>query len=417
LNLVIIVVAIVVASICVALSKTPLYRLRYLYVTIIILFFVWYTVFLLMILNGFSIEDAIYWLIITAFNAQPLKEPPSNPFIQNLLMVNTTTSFFLLSIILTMVVEYVMRKTLEFHERGIKGLDTYTEWKNHVVFIGWTKALQVALEELTRINPNERIVIVSSPEDIVRFSEQYYREKQKFQNVITVGGDIFSDETLERAQVWKARSIVISLDDDSKTISALLHVNQVIKKRKDDRTREINIVVELLRDEYVKYIKAVDRMEGVRIIPVISRSLVGRLFASAIMEPAVLAFLCDATSITYGVVDLREEKASRIIERVLGQRYKVKYLDLQKKLLEIKTPERLIILGVIKRSAKNVDEVQPPEPDLEIEPDDSIIALRYTEQKNTNCYVSEYEQCYYIDEYEWFGKKRLESCGICKYRG
>ncbi|OYT37432.1 MAG: hypothetical protein B6U89_07300, partial [Desulfurococcales archaeon ex4484_58] len=321
--------------------------------------FMWSLSFtLLTILGGLSISDAIYWIIVSTVGAEPLREAPTDPMIQNILLIDAVSSFILLAFIITLIVESFTRKAMEAYKRERGGIGKHVNWRDHIVIVGWTRASESAYEELQRITHRKYgIVIVDTPENIEKIKDKMGEPPS---NVEFIGGDPCDDKTLESANIHNAKSVIISLDDDSRSALALLHIKQVLKKHSDELKESgrgrVNVVVEVLRDENEPLIRNAGVGEYINTIVVVSRSLIGRLFASAILEPSVLAFMCDSTSATYGVTAFDEVEAREII----GDQ-PVKYGEIQKKLLEESDrSKRKLILAVIRRSEKGLEKILPP---------------------------------------------------------
>ena len=113
---------------------------------------------------------------------------------------------------------------------------------------------------------------------------------------------ILDEENLERAGLSSVEHVIICYEDDSKSLHATALVKSINK--------EAHVTV-LAKDKATIRILRQMGVEG--IVPM---SVLGRLLASTAFEPAVTAFISDATTAKEGV-DLTEEKASgRTIEEV-----------------------------------------------------------------------------------------------------
>lgn len=358
--------------------------------------------------------EALYWTLILGLSLEPVSNPSPN-IVQArwLFIVNGGISLFIVALIVTYIVENFIRKGIE-RMRGL-GIDySKNPIKDHVVIIGWNKATEAAYDELVHIDPGRTYLIIANEDKAPEINEFIDNLKR------TGKDDVLRLETdlkisLTKAKIWDASAAIISLDDDSKTIHALLEIKHLIKERiekretihKEEMTgrekrslgEKLIVVVEAKRDENTPLIKIAgsekqryesleDQLEAqiegkyIRTSIVISRSLVGRLLASAIIEPGILYFLEDATSTTFGVIEFALMDASRVFELIGYQTDQpMRLIDLQLRLMEIKDlSKRVAILGIIPKGVNGRRLRLATDPDILIAPDDKLIVIKYTDE-------------------------------------
>jgi voltage-gated potassium channel len=148
-----------------------------------------------------------------------------------------------------------------------------------------------------------------------------------------------SEETLRRAGVDKASHIIICYDDDSKNLHAA-----ALARRLNPQAS----IVALARDELI-----VDILREIGVKSIVPMAVLGRLLASSAFEPAVAAFIADATT-ARGRVDLVELEAPG---RRVGE-------------LEEEMGVRAVAI------VSGDGAVEPARPDLTLKPGDKLVVLR-----------------------------------------
>ncbi len=423
------VIAIIAIASIISLLGYRVPRSKYIGAAICGIAWFWVIEFICMIVfaPGIGVGDAVYWIITMSFGAEPLKPPPPE-YLHGLLLTDAVVSFVLLALVVTIVVEKFTRKAMEDYTAEVKGLRKKINWVDHIVLIGWSRASEYAYRELKKISPETRIVVVVEPDRAEEVWKVISGVKESVRGGFTektkdfilgrewdcvIGGDPCSEDALERACVWRAKSIVISLDDDSRSAAALLQVKHVIARHREEVEglgRKIYVVVEALRDENEPLLRSAGYGEYIKTVVVISRSLVGRLLASCVIEPSVVAFLCDATSATYGITAFREIPASRLTDR------EIEYGVLQEKLLrEKELGKRMVVLSIIRsekecRDTKDcIEVINNPDYTTIIKPSDKLIVLCYEETLLEKGSIDlGVERGFMIESYEWFRKGSLE---------
>ncbi len=150
----------------------------------------------------------------------------------------------------------------------LQGLNVVKD-RDHVVIVGWNETTKEAYREL-KSNVNCEIVVVAQ-------SPIEHR---------CVVGDFTDEEILKKAGIEKAKCVLISTGDDSKTILTTL----LIKKLNPNA----NVVVEAIKIENIDLI----RFAGANRV-ILSKGFAGRLLASAVFEEPVVSFFEDVTTSLY----------------------------------------------------------------------------------------------------------------------
>ncbi len=177
--------------------------------------------------------------------------------------------------------------------------------KDHVVMLGWNNMLASTYNEL-RIHDIDVLVIVDT--------EDLYRRLSS-EGIQAILGDPTKEATLQRAEVDAARAVVISLNDDSKALMAVLAVRRVSKKVNIITTMDNTDLVELFVQAGANSVIDVNNISG-------------RLVANRVAEPTASEVLENLASAADGL-DLQELRVNgglrgrSLKELSLKERYNV----------------------------------------------------------------------------------------------
>ena len=233
-------------------------------------------------------------------------------------------------------------------ERGLKGAKGLKKCKyeEHVVVLGMNDIVEEAIRQL--LHAGEKItVVVENSEDVDRALRL---------GAFPILGNPSQLESIRDANTQKAKTILINLMDDSRTILAALACRKVNKSAK--------IVASIRQRQLVELVKE----SGVQNV-ISPEALTGRMLASAVDEPHVIDFVDDITSELAGA-DLREIA-------IRGT-----YLDglkVGEALNKIRKDTGLLLVALVKAGAPPRT-ISNPDDEERLEPDDSVILLGYDEQ-------------------------------------
>lgn len=147
---------------------------------------------------------------------------------------------------------------VERNTRARRGLMDFKSLTDHLVICGWREDMQEIIRDILRSSrdlESEQLVLVSNvePEKVQELQEDSDLSGLKF-----VRGDYFSELALQRANVPKARKVVIIADTlesaspsevDSKTVMAVLTTKSI--------ARDVYVTAEILDRKYESYLKHV----------------------------------------------------------------------------------------------------------------------------------------------------------------
>jgi len=285
--------------------------------------------------EGVDIFTALYWALATMSTVgygDIAPQTPTGRLIAGLTMVAGIVSF-------TALVSAGAGRIVENAERKRLGYIQY-RGKRHIVVIGWTPAAEAAIKELRMRGFRGDIVLVTEkPSAVVR--------EARLEDVTIIRGDITRADTLLRADIPHASMVIVSTDDDAKTVLVVLAVKAL--------NPHARIVAEALHPENVQLI----HRAGADIV-VATRHLGGRMLANSLIEPGA-AMLLEDISVFLG------DRGVQIRELPAGPYAGKKYLDA---LLELR--RKGITLIAIRRGGKLISN---PSDDFTIREGDVLIAV------------------------------------------
>ncbi|RLF90059.1 calcium-gated potassium channel protein [Thermococci archaeon] len=219
--------------------------------------------------------SAFYWAIITMATIGYGDITPQTFGGRIVAMIAAVAGISTFTALVSILAEYFISSSL----RRMMGMQK-VKFKGHYVVIGRNgSVLSCVLELKDAINggqaENKPIVVILPDEE----------EKKKLPmpgDVEVLIGDPTNIETLKRARVDRASHVILALEDDSRSVFVTLMIKKLSKAK---------VFVEVLGHESVDLIKqaGADRV-------ITSRTLAGRLLASAIFEPEVVDVIEDITT-------------------------------------------------------------------------------------------------------------------------
>ncbi len=131
-----------------------------------------------------------------------------------------------------------------FRKKREEGNIVYKE-ENHYIIIGWSKKSQYAVKEIIETHPDSEIIIIDELEKAPLLEE----------NIHYIRGNASSKETLEKANVQKAKAVLIFADEK-------IHDNQLIDGKTlliastvESMTSHVHTVVEVMEEDHIKNFK------------------------------------------------------------------------------------------------------------------------------------------------------------------
>lgn len=249
-----------------------------------------------------SFLDSLYWTIITMTTIGYGDITPKTTYGRFLAMAIALTGIGVYSTLASLMINHIFDMNIAKFQ-GILSMKK----KDHIVIIGWNEASKECLAELRANNIKDDVVIVS---------------ESPIYNHDYVVGELDDKEILKKAGIDKAKYVIISTNDDSKSILITLVTRQLNPKA--------TIIVKCTKDDNFDLL----RHSGADFV-ILSEGFAGRLLASSIFESSVVMFFEDTSTCKYG---------SDIFE-IKWENEDMKFIDL---FVKLKNEKNLTIIGILR---------------------------------------------------------------------
>ncbi len=285
--------------------------------------------------------ESAYWAVVTlstvGYGDISAESPEGRAITMFLIVVGLSVYVY----VITTVGSFLIRRGL----KEAKGLSK-CEFENHVVVLGMNEVVEEAIRQLVH-SRRKVAVVVETGEDV---------DKVARLEAFPILGDPTQPSSLEMANAASADTILINLQDDSKTILAALACRRVSKS--------VRIVASIKQRELIELV----RESGVESV-LSPQALTGRMLASAVFEPHVIDFVDDVTSGVEGA-DLREFGARNIL--VAGR-------SVGEALTSLRKETGTLLVGLVRTGEQQKAITNPDDCEM-IGDEDKVILLGYDEQ-------------------------------------
>ena len=318
-------------SFCLLFLSPKKFKLRFKHVTMkkgtaILLIFVSTTLIystLFNVFEGGDILTSLYWTIITMATIGYGDITPKTTNGKILAMIIAVSGIAIYTAFASVIVDYITERNI----KRIQGLMDVKE-KDHIVIVGWNEATKETLKELKANIDCEVVVISDRPIE--------HR---------CVVGDPTDEDTLKKTGIDRARFVIVSTGDDSKTVLTTLTVRKI--------NPDVYIIAEALRSENVELL----RFAGANSV-ILSEGFAGRLLASAVFEGSVVKFF-EEVSTSYRGEDVFEIPANDLVD--------LSFLDA---MIKLKGERNYILVGIVRENV-----LINPNPDEKIRKGDRLLVI------------------------------------------
>ncbi|KSW10743.1 hypothetical protein CF15_08150 [Pyrodictium occultum] len=253
------------------------------------------------LVEGLGLQEGLYWALETMTTVGYGDIVPRTPAGRLIAMLTIVAGIA----VYTALVSIAAGNIVEAAERRRQGYIRY-RGARHVVVIGWTPASEAAVRELRSRGYSGDIVLVTEKPAAVA-------KEIDIEGLTLVRGDPTRRETLLRASVHRAGMVVVSTNDDAKTVLVVLAVRGL--------NHSARIVAEALHPENVELL----HKAGADIV-VPTRDLGGRMLAASLLEPGAAMFVENISRIEEGLIEIHEIPAAPYA----GKRYIDVLLELRR---------------------------------------------------------------------------------------
>lgn len=167
-----------------------------------------------MVIEDYSFIEALYMttLAITTVGFGEVRELSRNGMIFTILLL--ISSWGTLAFVLARITQFVISGEINQYFKTKKKMDTISKLSNHAIICGFGRNGQQAANTL-KAHHVPFLVIDKNEELVTKFSEEHF-------DVLYLDGDATEDETLQKAQIKNARSLITALPDDADNVFIVL---------------------------------------------------------------------------------------------------------------------------------------------------------------------------------------------------
>ena len=276
-------------------------------------------------ISDYSFINAIYMTIITISTVGFKEVEPLDAESKIFTILLILTSIIIYGYVISVLTEYISNYRLYEELKFKKVQKKINKLKNHTIVCGYGRNGRQAIAKL--LSYNKSCVIIESDIELIDVIEHDY-------DILYVKGDATNDETLLKAGIDKASSLITTLPSDANNLYVVLSARQLNKN--------CTIVSRASNDSSYSKLK----IAGADNV-IMPDKLGGAHMASLVITPDIMEFI-DRLSI-------EGESTSNIEELIiedLPQEYRNKSildLDLRKRtgctVIGFKTPEKLYIIN------------------------------------------------------------------------
>ena len=276
-------------------------------------------------ISDYSFINAIYMTIITISTVGFKEVEPLDSESKVFTILLILTSIVIFGYVISVLTEYISNYRLYEELKFKKVQKKINKLKNHTIVCGYGRNGRQAIAKL--LSYNKSCVIIESDIELIDVIEHDY-------DILYVKGDATNDETLLKAGIDKASSLITTLPSDANNLYVVLSARQLNKN--------CTIVSRASNDSSYSKLK----IAGADNV-IMPDKLGGAHMASLVITPDIMEFI-DRLSI-------EGESSSNIEELIiedLPQEYRNKSildLDLRKRtgctVIGFKTPEKLYIIN------------------------------------------------------------------------
>ena len=239
-----------------------------------------------------------------------------------------------------------MSNLKEQRDMGLNG----TDFKNHVVMIGWNDFGQSVMSHL--IAAGKRVAVITKERSSIDIIREFYNSDQVF----TLFTDYNNFDMLEKANIRDASIVFVNLNDDTEKLVYVINLKKIFSK--------LNYVVTLDNGN----LKSTFQNAGVT-YTICKNEISAKLMASYIYEPDValfseeiIAYAHDETE--YDIKQIQIKRDNPFVDTF----YEKAFFDLKKTC-------NVILIGIVKVNGEGRKFHKNPESSVKIEVSDYLVIM------------------------------------------
>jgi voltage-gated potassium channel len=225
-----------------------------------------------------------------------------------------------------------------------------TEFKNHVIMIGWNDFGNSVMSHL--VAAGKKVAIITKERSSIDIIREYYSSDQVF----TLYSDYNNYDMLEKANIKDASIVFVNLNDDTEKLVYVINLKKTFSN--------LNYVVTLDNGN----LKSTFQNAGVT-YTICKNEISAKLMASYIYEPDVALFSEEIIAYAHeeNEYDIKQVPVKKD-NPFIGAYYEKAFFDLKKSC-------NVILVGIVKNEDGNRKFIKNPEGSVKIDLDDYLIMM------------------------------------------
>jgi voltage-gated potassium channel len=292
-----------------------------------------------------NLSDGLWFLIATLTSVGYGDVTPVTSLGRLIGFFFLVTSLALYGLIIGRIASF-MNTLKEQKELGLNG----TQFKNHVVVIGWNDFGQSVITTL--IAAGRQVAVVTKDRSSIDIIREYYNEDQVF----TLYSDYQNFEFLDKANIRQASIVFINLNDDTEKLAYVINIRKYFN--------ELNYVVTLDNGN----LKSTFQNAGVT-YTISKHEIASKLLASYIYEPDVALFSEELIAFAH------EDHEYDIKQFLVTGNNLFISVPYEKAFFDLKKQCNVVLIGIVKIEGTKRTLHKNPSVDIKIEKGDYLMTL------------------------------------------
>ncbi len=285
--------------------------------------------------------DGIWWAVVTIFTVGYGDYVPSSLigriFAIVLILAGTGLgAYYMVSFATELINQQYAR---------VKGENTLS-YKNHIIIVGWNERTKNIILQMQKLDPHKKIVLVD---------ETLPNVPREFYSLPFVKGCPYEDETLQKANVSQAHTILITADQEKSEHAADTHSILTILTAKG-MNPDLYCIVEMVTSEQIENARRAGADEVVQ-----ANKLSSYVLTTSMLFPSISKIFLEICN----QLNTTKIQLSDVVQELDGRTFR----ECNQHLLE----QDMIVLGV-KREGQ--DFINPPHPFVVTKSDKLIVLKR-----------------------------------------
>ena len=297
--------------------------------------------------SGYSWLDAIYMTVITITTVGYGEVNPLNDDAKIFTIILILSSVVIVGYAISIITEYILNKNNFENIKQRKMQKAIDKLSNHIIICGFGRNGEQAAKKLKAYNRS--FVIVEQDKEIIK---RHRKEDLKF-----IYGNANEDETLQKAGIARANTLISALPDDADNLFVVLSSRQINNK--------LHIISRASQETSYSKLK----LAGANNV-ILPDRIGGDHMASLVVVPDLIEFVDNLSIVGKENINIEEISIEKLINA--NQNHTIKDLDLRRK-------TGCTIIGF--KSADG-NYIVNPETDIKLILNSKIIVLGRPEQIN-----------------------------------